>query len=248
MNKRIILSSIYLLMSVCLSAQVKRVQNRPYTDLRPFHLGVLVGAHFQDLELNNVGPQLITFEDGTQKEQLIVCDQDSWDLGFQVGVLGELRLGNPFALRAAPSLYFGNRRIKFINYSEQLQDGSLVKETQDLKSIYVSIPVEITFAALRLNNARPYFMAGVAPMLNLSSKDNSILKFKRYDCYAEIGLGCDFYLPFFKLRPELKFMYSLLDVLDKKHPDNIKDINIRKFATSVSGVQTKMIALTFYFE
>ena len=229
-------------------AQHTEVQNRPYADLRQFHFGVLVGAHTQDVELNNVGPQLITFDDGTQQEQIISCDQDAYDLGFHVGVLGETRLNNNFALRVAPTLYFGNKRLRFINHSEKTPEGTLKKELQDMKSIYVAAPVELIAASNRLNNARPYVMAGINPMLNLTSKDNEFLRFKPYDCYAEIGLGCDCYLPFFKLRPELKFMFSLIDALDHKHPETLKDLNMRKYATSVSGVQTKMIALTFYFE
>lgn len=249
MKKSLALLTLYiLLMCASVHAQHTEVQNRPYTDLRQFHFGVLVGAHTQDVELNNVGPQMVTLEDGTQQEQLISCDQDTYDLGFQVGVLGEMRLSNNFALRVAPSLYFGNRRIRFVNYSETLPDGSLHKELQDMKSVYVAAPIELICASNRLNNARPYIMAGVNPMLNLTSKDTDFLKFKQYDCYAEIGIGCDCYLPFFKLRPELKFMFSLVDALDKNHAGKIKDLNQKKFASSVSGVQTKMIALTFYFE
>ena len=36
------------------SAQEKVVQNRPYTDLRPFHFGILVGTHLQDIEFDNI--------------------------------------------------------------------------------------------------------------------------------------------------------------------------------------------------
>jgi len=249
MKKLLILLPLYILF-ICTSASAQHteVQNRPYADLRAFHFGVLVGTHTQDIELNNVGPQTITLEDGSQQEQIISCDQDAYDLGFHVGVLGETRLNDYFAFRVAPSLYFGNKHIRFVNHSEKNPDGSLHKELQDMKSVYVAAPIELTYASKRLNNARPYIMAGVNPMLNLASKDTDLLKFKPYDCYAEVGLGCDFYLPFFKLRPELKFMFSLIDALDKKHPDKLKDANMRKFATSVSGVQTKMIALTFYFE
>ena len=80
-----------LLMCVEAAAQEKRVQNRPYTDLRPFHFGVVVGTHLQDIEFENVGPQLITNEDGTTTEKLVTCDQDRWDGGFTVGVLGSVR-------------------------------------------------------------------------------------------------------------------------------------------------------------
>lgn len=44
---------------LAVSAQDRTVENRPYTDLRPLHFGVLVGTHVQDVELMNAGPQII---------------------------------------------------------------------------------------------------------------------------------------------------------------------------------------------
>ena len=70
------------------SAQDRTVENRPYTDLRPFHFGVIVGTHVQDVELMNAGPQIIVGEDGTQQETLVTTDQSRWDSGINVGVLG----------------------------------------------------------------------------------------------------------------------------------------------------------------
>ena len=83
---------ILLLLAICIPSFAQlytgEVQNRPYTDLRTFHFGVLVGTHLQDLELQNVGPQVVTGEDGTTTETLVTTDQDRWDAGFNVGVLG----------------------------------------------------------------------------------------------------------------------------------------------------------------
>jgi hypothetical protein len=64
---------------------------------------------------------------------------------------------------------------------------------------------------------------------------------------VELGMGCDFYLPFFKLIPEIKFAFSLLDVLDKDRSD-LLDKSYEKFTLSVDKVVSKMIILTFYFE
>ena len=46
------------------SAQEERVQNRPYTDLRPLHFGIVVGSNLQETELRNVG--LTTLRTGEQ--------------------------------------------------------------------------------------------------------------------------------------------------------------------------------------
>lgn len=230
-----------------LSAQERTVQNRPYTDLRPFHFGILVGPHLQDLELNNVGPQVITNEDGTRQEYVITADQDRWDQGFQVGVLGELRLSESFQFRVAPTLYFGSRHINFHNMDER-PETMLIRRAQNLKSVYIGCAMDLIFGAQRFNNHRPYLMMGLTPMLNLSSTSNDYLKLKRYDLFLEAGVGCDFYLPFFKLRPELKFMYGLTNALDTNHPAQLKDKAMLPYATSVNKARSKMIALTFYFE
>ena len=240
-----------LLLTLCAltaTAQERKVQNRPYTDLRPFHFGVVIGTHFQDIELLNAGPQTITADDGTTTEAVISADQDRWDAGFNVGVLGELRLSTHFQLRIAPSMYFGTRHLTFINHSDLDVNGKPREEKQQMKSAYISSAVDLIFAAPRFNNHRPYLMAGLNPMINLSGKSSDIIKLKRTDLYAEIGVGCDLYLPYFKLRPELKFMYGITDSLDKGHAAEMRDKNLLKFTNAVKGAHTKMIALCFYFE
>ena len=245
-----ILVVLTLLASVLTShAQERRVQNRPYTDLRDFHFGVLVGTHLQDLELNNVGPQMVDLDDGNGVVQKIVsADQDRWDAGFTVGVLGELRLNSTFQLRMAPAMYFGTRHLTFRNITDLNTQGEPTEQVQELKTAYVSCAFDLIAAAPRFNNHRPYVMLGLNPMLNLSGKSNDYIKLKRSDVFLEVGLGCDFYLPYFKLRPELKFMYSLINSLDKNHSKNLQDKNMLMYTNSVNETRAKMIALTFYFE
>lgn len=229
-------------------AQDRTVENRPYTDLRKFHLGVLVGTHLQDLEFMNTGPQTVTLEDGTTTEKTISVDQDRWDAGFTVGVLGEARISEHFQFRVAPAMYFGTRHITFHNYTDQNAVGEQLEQTQDMKSAYVSCALDLIAAAPRFNNHRPYIMAGINPMLNLTARDDDFIKLKKFDTFLEVGVGCDFYLPFFKLRPELKFMYGLSNCLDDKHASQLQDVTMRPYANAAKEAHSKMIALTFYFE
>lgn len=250
MMKRVIVYILILLANFAssASAQERKVENRPYTDLRPFHFGVVVGTHLQDVELMNVGPQSITHEDGTVVQSNIVVDQDRYDVGFTVGMLGELRLNKHFQFRVAPAMYFGNRHLSFLNLNEQDAAGKPLEQRQDLKTAYISTALNLIFAAPRFNNHRPYIMAGINPMINLSGKGEDFIRLKRYDMFAEIGLGCDFYLPFFKLRPEFKFMFSLVNSLDTNRERSISNKNMLPYILSVKESRTKIIALSFYFE
>lgn len=240
---------IYVMVAVSLlHAQERRVQNRPYTDLRPFHLGIVVGTNVQDLEFDNVGLQTITMEDGTQMQSLVTADQHNWDTGFNVGVIGEMRLNQYFAFRVAPQLYFGTRSIAFNNYNKRDASGAPHQERQSLRTVYVGAGLDLIYAAQRFNNHRPYIMAGISPMMNLSSKSGDYVQLKKSDVFLEVGLGCDFYLPFFKLRPELKFMYGLSNCLDTSRLPSMRDEVALPYAASVSRAHSKMIALSFYFE
>ncbi len=244
-----ILTLLYIIgIGLAASAQERKPQNKPYIDLRPMHFGISVGFHMQDIEMQNVGPQVIVHEDGTETVETVVCDQDNWTPGFSVGVLADQRLSKHFSLRLAPTMHFGAKHLVFRHLNRLDPDGLILEQRQDMKNTYIALPINLKFSAERFNNYRPYIIGGINPMINLTSKSQDIIQLKRYDTMVEIGLGCDFYLPFFKLIPELKFSYSLIDALDKGHADELTDANQRIYTNSVSAGHAKMITLTFYFE
>ena len=249
MNRRsILLLAVILVGSLSGFAQQRKVQHKPYIDLRPLHFGIVVGTHLQDIEFENVGPQTIVDEEGNVSEHLIVADADKWNPGFSVGVLAELRLHENFALRFSPSMYFGAKHLTFLNLKDMDENGRPHKVTQDLKNTYVGLPVDIKFSAPRFNNYRPFISAGVSGMINLTGGGEDYVSLKRFTTMVQVGLGCDFYLPFFKLIPELKFCYGLGNSLDTNHINELRDANRRAYAGSVSNAQSKMIMLSFYFE
>lgn len=215
-------------------AQERKVQNKPYIDFRRLHYGFFVGVHVQDMEFTNNGFV-------TESGEAWFADIAEYNPGLSVGVLADLRLGDKFSLRALPTLHFGQNTILF----REQNSGEVSR--QQVKSTYIALPVHVKFAPERFNNYRPYITAGVSPMLNLSVKKQRQLLFKKFDFMVEVGMGCDFYLPFFKLIPELKFAFSLMDVLEKKRND-LLDKNFEKFTQSVDKVVSKMIVLSLYFE
>ena len=247
-RRRIIIITALACAILTATAQERKIQNKPYIDLRPMHFGILVGMNLQDIEFENIGPQTITLDDGTTQESTILCDADKWNAGFSVGVLADLRLSQHLNLRFAPSMHFGAKHLMFRNLTETDSEGRPMEATQDMKNTYIALPIDLKFSAQRWNNYRPYITAGVSPMINLTSKNQEYIQLKRSDFFVEVGLGVDLYLPFFKLIPELKFCYSLRDALDHDHAGELQDANQRKYTNAVSRGASKMIVLTFYFE
>lgn len=246
--KRLLCILIACVLMAAVGAQERRAQNKPYIDLRTLHFGILVGMNMQDMEFENVGPQTIAGTDGGTTTQTILCDADTWNPGLTVGIVAELRLSSHFALRTTPAMHFGAKHLTFRNTTQLDDNGQPTLATQDLKNTYISVPFDLKFSALRCNNHRAYILAGINPMLNLTGKDQDYVRLKRFDAMVEVGLGCDFYLPFFKFIPELKFCYSLSNSVDTNHANELIDANMRAYANSVASGRNKMIVLTFYFE
>ena len=236
MMKKMLLTlvAVLLLLPLGAVAQERKVQNKPYIDYRRLHYGFFVGMHVQDMEFVNNGFV-------TESGEAWYADVAQYNPGFSVGVLADLRLGEHFSLRAIPTMHFGQNNIVF----REQNSGELSR--QSVKTTYIALPLHVKFAAERFNNYRPYITAGVDPMLNLTVKKQKQLLLKKFDLMLEFGLGCDFYLPFFKLIPEVKFAFSLLDVLQKNRKD-LLDANLLKFTQSVDKVTSKMIIISFYFE
>lgn len=212
-----------------------KLLNRPYSDLRRWHMGFSIGLHTQDIRFTHSGFV-------TEQGETWFMDQPSYSPGFCVNGLFDFRLNTYFSLRVTPGLYFGNRQIKMIDTS------SGETTSQNLRSTFVVLPVDLKFNAVRYRNVRPYMLTGIMPAFDVAKKKRDLLKLKSTDFYLSVGFGCDFYLPYFKFASELKFCFGLSDVIDHKRPDLEDDPLMLKYTRSITKATSKMVVFTLYFE
>lgn len=84
-------------------------------------------------------------------------------------------------------------------------------------------------------------------MYDMTNAKGEMLRTKALQTFVQIGMGCDFYLPFFKLNPELKFYFGLGDVLLHQRAE-LTNPEQQVFTQSLSNANSGMVVLTFYFE
>lgn len=233
--RRYILLMATFALTLATMAQERVVQNKPFIDERPWHYGFHIGLHDQSLKLINNG-----FVDPTTGAQWM-AENDRQNFGFSVGILGDWRITRQLALRVSPGLHFGSKHIGFRNQV----DGT--KRSQDLKTTYVAVPIDLKIAAPRFNNYRPYLVGGFSAMYDMTNAKGEMLRTKALQTFVQIGMGCDFYLPFFKLNPELKFYFGLGDVLLHQRAE-LTNPEQQIFTQSLSNANSGMVVLTFYFE
>lgn len=212
-----------------------KVLNRPYSDNRRWHLGFSVGLNTMDLSFHHNGFV-------TEQGQTWFMEQPSFSPGFCVNGLFSVRLNNYFNVRVTPGMYFGNRVVRFLDTTGGQE------EKQDIKSAYLVLPVDLKFSSQRMHNIRPYMVAGVMPAFDVMKKKTDFLRTNSTDFMLSVGFGCDLYLPYFKLIPELKFCFGLSDALNHDRPDLVDDPLRAGVSSSVKKATTKMVVLSFYFE
>lgn len=213
----------------------EKVPNRQYADLKRWHWGFSVGTHVQDLGFQHMG----LISDTGQQWQ---CEVPSFSPGFNATVLGDLCLHRYFNVRFSPGMYFGSKTIQMLD----INSGD--KMSQDIKSAYVVLPLDLKISGDRLFNTRPYATIGAMGVLDISKKRSDPIVTKSFDPMLTVGLGCDFYLPFFKLCPEIKFCFGLSDILKHNRPDLDEDPRTMLITQSLKKVKSNMVVLSFYFE
>ena len=212
-----------------------KVLNRPYSDMRKWHLGFSVGLNSFDYSFHHNGFV-------TEEGQTWFMEQPDLSPGLCVTGLFNLRFNDYFSVRVTPGMYFGNRIVRF----KDTTNGDEGK--QDIKSAYLVLPVDLKFSSQRMRNIRPYMVGGIMPVVDVLKKKSDFLRTKPTDFMISVGFGCDLYLPYFKLIPELKFCFGLTDVLQHDRPDLVDDPMRLGISNSVKRATSQMVVLSFYFE
>lgn len=228
---------LFFSVAFCAAGQTlnDKLMNRPYADMRRWHLGFSVGLHTQSLAFTHNGFT-------TPAGENWYVEQPAFQPGFNVSGLFDLRLNDWFNVRFSPGLAFGNREFRM------REEHSADELKQNLKSAYLLFPFDLKYSALRYRNARPYLTAGFMPAVNLTRKNGEYLQLKPTDFMLTVGFGCDFYLPYFKFIPEVKFCFGLTDALNHDRPDLTDDPDRLKITQSLKKATSSMVIFTFYFE
>ncbi len=222
---------ILLSFPILVSAQVKKPWNDPGYDNKLVHFGFSVGVNTMDLAIKR------SLKADTITSPLLIPDVTKINPGFQVQIVSNLKLGDNLDLRFLPGISFGSRTISFYKDDNQSLVG-----TVDIESSYLDFPLDLKYRSNRLNNYRPYILGGVNYRYDMAARKQDELRFKPGDIYYEIGVGVDWYLPFFKFSTEIKLGVGLFDLLVRDAKSN------QNYMASIDKINAYIVGLSFHFE
>ena len=216
----------------------EKIENLPNFDKKILHYGYFVGLNDYDFkfEYSSNYYTLLNLND-------IEIEKSN---GFNVGLIGDLRINDFFNLRFEPGLYANQRKLIYPNQDGLNSENDKIRE---IKSTYIHLPLLIKFSSLRINNFKPYVVGGISSSLNLSSNEknnddnsNNVFRMKTNSLYYEVGFGIDFYLTYFKFSPSIRGIFSLKNELVK---DN--DLN-SPWTSNIENLYSRGLLINFTFE
>ncbi len=142
-------------------------------------------------------------------------------IGFNLGLIGDLRLHKNASLRLEPGLTSVSRKI-YYNYLDNKKDS-----IRKLNSTSLHIPILLKLSTDRYYNIRPYILGGFAYDYNFSSRERSsddnsegIFRMKRHNISYELGIGIDIYLPYFVFSPSIRGVFAINNEMTRDKLDN----------------------------
>lgn len=249
-------------------AQRRSVDNLLNFDNRKLHFGFYLGlntmdyrmAHYSDVYANpifqnpaNQWIQQNAVSGGYYQKTRFRAEVNPPSPGFSVGGVANVRLGRDFDLRFTPGMSLGNRHLIYsipISPAVVSQiEGSDEQSYLSTPSAYVDIPVGIRYKGFRHYNLRPYVYLGGAYRRDLENKriSESVIHLKKDGAYAEISLGLDSYLEYFRFSGELRFSYGLNNII-RHDADPLKAYATPYYGYIFKTLNSNILTLIFYFE
>lgn len=162
----------------------------------------------------------------------------SYGPGFNLGIVGNFKLGNNFDFRLLPTLSFADKALNYRLYNEEIVP-------KRIESVMLEIPVHVRYKSKPYNDFRMFVVGGFKYGYDLASNSEArqaeeLLQVAPHYFSLELGVGMQFFFKYFIFSPELKLSYGLNNVLEP----NDKLI----YANTLDKIIARALTISFHFE
>lgn len=229
----IILLTLCLLQMQPLMAQ-RKILNMPEHDDKAYYFGITFGLNFSTYRIKYT-------QSFTEHDTFKAVNTRTMP-GFNLGLMGNLRLNRFVDLRFVPSLAFAEKSIQMQTTLGVNGDSS---SDRSIESIYMQLPLQLKFKSDRINNFRFYALGGLKFDIDLAANARSrradeFLKVKPMDFGYELGVGFEFYNPNFIFSPEIKLSQGLMN-------QQFKDPKL-PLSNAIDHLSTRMVVISIHLE
>lgn len=232
----VLLVFIFLLQGEDLEAQNAR-GNYNFLDFqqKPYYFGITLG-------FNRANYRIFHSKTFIRNQDVETAESVSGP-GFNLGIVTNLKIGQYFDFRFLPTLSFAEKRLEFTPGNNP-SDPSIPLR-RNIESVLVEMPFHVRYKSAPYKDMRLFVIAGVKYGFDVASDSkarqaDSQVKIAPTDFAGEIGVGIQFFFPYFIFSPELKMSQGLGNTL-------IFDDNLPQ-STVIEKVLSRTFTLSLHFE
>lgn len=213
------------------SVKAQSVMNMEEHDAKPYYFGITLAGNNSNFKLYH--------DEIFLKQDSIMVAEPLRTFGFNLGLLGNVRLSENFDIRFNPQLLFASKNLYY-------KENYPVRETtKNIESILLSFPLQLKFKSDRIGNMRVYTIGGLKYDYDLASnararRAEDLVKIRKSDYGYEFGAGFEFYFPSFIFSPEFKISNGIGNV-------HVKDEHLR-YSNVIDKLNSRMIVFSIHLE
>jgi len=232
--RKVILILVLLFQAIHSDAQ-RIVDNMPEHDDKAYYFGITFGLNFSAFRFR--------YTQSFTETDTFKSIQSRFGPGFNLGLMGNLKLTRRFDLRFVPSLSFAEKPLSVLMRSTSTGNDTSIDRS--VESIYMHLPLQLKFKSDRIHNFRFYALGGGKFDIDLaanarSRRKDEFLKVKPFDMGYELGFGFEFYYPNFIFSPEIKLSQGLMNA-------QYKDAKI-PLSNAIDQINTRTIVISIHLE
>ena len=215
-------------------------QNNPYVDDRLYHFGFSLGINLMSYRI----VESLEPIDG----EVYYARVKTLLPGFSVGLVSDLRLSKYLNLRFLPALNFSNRTINYRTASGNSFPVGNAGSSISVLSLPLDFPLFLKWTAVREKNYRPYFTVGGGMTVDVYRDKQLPVLSKPLDAFVGVGAGCNIYLPWFRLCPEIRYQVGFNNIIMPVERRSELQQQQKFYTQSISRMYNQMLVIIFNFE
>jgi hypothetical protein len=233
-RRKVGLATVLCALSVISFSQ--KILHREERANKPYYFGLTLGFASAYLHPSKATPFL--------QNDSILSVEPGRSPGYSVRLLSTFKLTDRWELRANPGLILGvDRSFTYTLGSRQLYEQE--QEVKVIQSNIATFPFHFKFNSDRIDNFKVYMLGGIKYDIDLASNASSrnaenLVKLKKSDFGAELGIGFNFFLPFVTVTPEIKFSNGFTNLHER-------DANL-KYSNVLDKLYSRMVIFSIHLE
>lgn len=190
-------------LSTCAHAQFVGGRNKNFFDFqsKDYYFGITLG--FNSSRYTPFRSKDFIYTDS------IVAVESLNGPGFNLNLIGNLKLGKYFDFRFTPGFSFAERNLNYTQSSVRR-----VETQEKVQSVFIEMPFYFRYKSAPYRDKRLFLIAGMKYSFDVASEARSrqaeeLVRISPHDYSIEYGAGIQIFFPYFILSPEFKISHGI---------------------------------------